>query len=236
MSVTTSALLELDRDHASPRRTKVAAVLPRVDPARAPLQRLLKRGLDLVLASLALVVLAPFLLLVAVVVRLTSPGPALFRQLRVGQHGRPFQMLKFRSMVVDAEQLLPLLLTRNERTGPVFKMRRDPRVTRVGSFIRRFSIDELPQLLNVFRGDMSLVGPRPPVPDEVVRYEAWHLQRLSVPPGLTCSWQVTPDRCEMPFEQWVLLDLAYIDGWHLGRDLALLLRTIPAVLSGRGQC
>ena len=201
-----------------------------------PLQRSAKRGLDVLLAAAALVALLPLLLIVAALVRLTSRGPVLFRQVRVGHQGRAFSMLKFRSMAADAELLRPLLERDNERQGPVFKMVRDPRITPVGRLLRKYSIDELPQLVNVLRGEMSLVGPRPPLPSEVALYEQWQLQRLSVPPGLTCLWQVQPDRCQLTFDQWVRLDLAYIEGWHLGRDLLLIARTVPAVVLGRGQC
>jgi len=201
-----------------------------------PLQRSAKRGLDVLLAAAALVTLLPLLLIVAALVRLTSRGPVLFRQVRVGHQGRAFSMLKFRSMAADAELLRPLLERDNERHGPVFKMMRDPRVTKVGRLLRKYSLDELPQLVNVLRGEMSLVGPRPPLPAEVALYEQWQLQRLSVPPGLTCLWQVHADRCQLTFDQWVRLDLAYIEGWHLGRDLLLIARTVPAVVLGRGQC
>ncbi len=201
-----------------------------------PLQRAAKRGVDLLLAALGLLVLSPLLLVVALLVRLTSRGPVLFRQTRVGQHGRVFTMLKFRSMDENAEGLRALLERSNERQGPVFKMVRDPRVTPLGRLLRKYSIDELPQLLNVLSGEMSLVGPRPPLPAEVAHYEEWQLRRLSVPPGLTCLWQVDANRCEMTFDQWVRLDLAYIEGWHLGRDLLLIARTVPAVVLGRGQC
>jgi len=209
--------------------------IPRTERDRV--QVALKRSLDVACALALLALLSPLMLLVGLLIRLGSPGSALFRQRRVGLNGRPFEMLKFRSMVDNAESLRELLGELNERQGgPVFKMRRDSRVTRIGRFIRRYSIDELPQLFNVLRGEMSMVGPRPPIPSEVERYESWQLRRLSVPPGLTCSWQVTPDRCEIEFAEWVRLDLKYIDGWNLGRDLILIARTIPAVLTGRGQC
>src|SRR4029077_4983788 len=152
---------------------------------------------------------------------------------RVGLHGRHFHMLKFRSMVIDAESLKAELQKANEQSGPVFKMRRDPRVTRIGRFIRKYSIDELPQLINVLRGDMSVVGPRPPVPPEGARYEAWQRRRLSVRPGLSCIWQVS-GRNQISFEQWMYLDMQYIDHWSLKNDLNLILKTVPVVLSGRG--
>ena len=198
-----------------------------------PLQLWLKRLFDIVASGAALVVLSPLLLATAAVIKLTSPGPILFRQERVGLHGRTFNMLKFRSMVVDADALKARLLAQNEQTGPVFKMMRDPRVTAVGRFIRKYSIDELPQLVSVLRGDMSIVGPRPPIPSEVRKYEAWQRRRLSVRPGLTCVWQVS-GRNTIGFRDWMLLDMRYIDHWSLAQDFALILRTVPVVLTGRG--
>jgi exopolysaccharide biosynthesis polyprenyl glycosylphosphotransferase len=192
-----------------------------------------KRLFDIIASFSALVLLSPLLLIVAASIRLTSRGPIFFRQPRVGRHGRPFRMLKFRSMVVNAEELKASLMAQNEQAGPVFKMRRDPRITRVGRFIRKFSIDELPQLLNILRGEMSIVGPRPPVPSEVARYEAWQRRRLSVRPGLTCVWQVS-GRNEISFEEWMYLDMQYIDHWSLAQDFQLILKTVPVVLTGRG--
>jgi len=142
-------------------------------------------------------------------------------------------MLKFRSMVVNAEELKAKLVAANEQAGPVFKMKRDPRITPIGRFIRKYSIDELPQLINVLRGEMSLVGPRPPIPAEVAKYEAWQRRRLSVRPGLTCVWQVS-GRNEISFEEWMYLDMQYIDHWSLAQDFQLILKTVPVVLTGRG--
>ena len=198
-----------------------------------PFQMAIKRLIDVVVSAVALILLAPLLLVTAIAVKLTSPGPVLFKQSRVGLHGRTFRMLKFRSMVVDAEPLRAALAKANERSGPVFKMTRDPRTTRVGRFIRKYSIDELPQLVNVLRGDMSLVGPRPAIPGEVALYEGWQRRRLSVRPGLTCVWQVS-GRNQISFATWMLLDMRYIDHWTLGQDLRLLLKTLPVVLTGRG--
>jgi exopolysaccharide biosynthesis polyprenyl glycosylphosphotransferase len=197
------------------------------------IQSALKRLLDIAASSAALLALSPILSLVALAVKLTSRGPLLFRQERVGLHGRTFAMLKFRSMVSNAEALKAELTLKNEQTGPVFKMKHDPRVTAVGRFLRKHSIDELPQLVNVLRGDMSIVGPRPPLPSEVARYEAWQRRRLSVRPGLTCVWQVS-GRNQISFEQWMLLDMQYIDHWNLLQDLRLIMRTVPVVLTGRG--
>jgi exopolysaccharide biosynthesis polyprenyl glycosylphosphotransferase len=198
-----------------------------------PVQRAIKRAIDICVSATALTLLSPLLLSVAALIKLTSRGPLLFRQARVGQHGHQFNMLKFRSMVVNAEELKARLLALNEQEGPVFKMKSDPRITAVGRFIRKYSIDELPQLLNVLRGEMSLVGPRPPIPAEVAKYEAWQRRRLSVRPGLTCVWQVS-GRNEISFEEWMYLDMQYIDHWSLQGDLELLAKTVPVVLTGRG--
>ncbi len=192
-----------------------------------------KRALDVVLSALALLVLSPLFLAVAIAIRLDSPGPVFFRQRRVGMNGREFTLLKFRSMYQDAQARLDALRARNEVSGPVFKMKDDPRVTRVGRFIRRTSVDELPQFWNVLRGQMSVVGPRPPIPSEVEQYERRHLRRLSVKPGITCTWQVS-GRSSIGFDRWMELDLSYIDNWSLWHDVKILARTIPAVLTGRG--
>lgn len=193
----------------------------------------MKRIMDIAGALLLLVLLSPLLLAVALAVKLTSPGPVLFRQQRCTLHGRIFTMLKFRTMVADAEQKRSLLEERNEVSGPVFKMRDDPRVTPVGRFLRRHSLDELPQLFNVLAGDMSLVGPRPPIPSEVAKYENWQRRRLSMRSGLTCLWQVS-GRNNLSFEDWMRLDLEYIDHWSLGLDLEILVKTPLAVLRGTG--
>jgi exopolysaccharide biosynthesis polyprenyl glycosylphosphotransferase len=198
-----------------------------------PVQVALKRAFDIALSAMALWLLSPLLVATAIAVKLTSKGPVLFKQPRVGMHGRPFNMLKFRSMVVNAEELKEKLMAQNEQSGPVFKMKADPRVTAVGRFIRKYSIDELPQLINILRGEMSIVGPRPPVPKEVAQYEPWQRRRLSVRPGLTCVWQVS-GRNEISFEQWMYLDMQYIDNWSLSQDFGLILKTVPVVLTGRG--
>jgi exopolysaccharide biosynthesis polyprenyl glycosylphosphotransferase len=198
-----------------------------------PFQMGLKRAFDIAASAGALALLSPLLLIVAAIVKLTSKGPVLFKQERVGRYGQPFHMLKFRSMVVNAEELKEKLLAHNEQTGPVFKMKHDPRITRIGRFIRKYSIDELPQLINVLRGEMSVVGPRPPIPSEVAKYEPWQRRRLSVRPGLTCVWQVS-GRNEISFEQWMYLDMQYIDHWTLRGDFELILKTVPVVLFGRG--
>jgi exopolysaccharide biosynthesis polyprenyl glycosylphosphotransferase len=193
----------------------------------------LKRALDLTVAACALIVAAPLLAVTALAIRLDSLGPILFRQERLGKDGRPFAILKFRSMRTDAERQLTLLREQNEASGPLFKMRHDPRVTRVGRVIRKLSIDELPQLWNVLRGDMSLVGPRPPLAREVAEYEDWHVRRLEVTPGITCLWGVS-GRSKLDFDEMVMLDLYYIDNWSLGLDLRILLRTALTLLRPGG--
>ena len=192
-----------------------------------------KRVMDVIGASVGLVLVSPILLLTAIAIKLESPGPIFFIQERSGLFGRTFPMLKFRSMVADAESKKAELDAQNEMTGPVFKMKRDPRVTRVGAVIRKLSIDEFPQFWNVLRGEMSLVGPRPPIPTEVARYERWQMRRLSMKPGLTCIWQVS-GRNHVDFDTWMKLDLEYIDNWSLFLDVKLIARTVPVVVLGRG--
>jgi len=195
---------------------------------------LVKRGLDVALSVvIGLAVLVPFVV-AAVLIRLTSRGPVLFRQIRCGLNGRPFTLFKLRTMVEGAEERLSEVTHLNVLEGPVFKAAKDPRVTPVGRFIRRWSFDELPQLWNVLKGEMSLVGPRPPLPEEVARYERWQRRRLSMKPGVTGLWQVSGRNEITDFDEWMQLDLAYIDNWNLALDLKILLRTIPTVLSGRG--
>jgi len=194
----------------------------------------LKRGLDVCFSLILMVLLAPIFLVIALAVRFSSRGPIFFVQRRVGRSGRFFNLYKFRSMVEDAESQLAGLQHQNEMEGPVFKIAADPRITKFGQVLRRYSLDELPQLFNVLKGDMSLVGPRPPVPGEVNLYERRDRRRLSMRPGLTCTWQVNGRNTITDFEDWVKMDLAYIDNWSLALDFALLLKTIPAVLSGHG--
>ncbi len=193
-----------------------------------------KRLLDVAVAGALLVVLLPLLLGIAALIWLTSGWPILYRWKVVGQGGRPFTSYKFRTMVVGADDLKPALLGANEMRGPVFKMRHDPRVTPVGRFLRRYSLDELPQLWSVLAGDMSLVGPRPPLQEEYARFTDWQRQKLRVKPGLTCLWQVQGRNTIADFDEWVRLDLEYIEHWSLWLDLKILLRTIPAVLTARG--
>ena len=194
-----------------------------------------KRILDICVSLIGLIILAPLFVIVALLVKCTSAGPVFFRQKRVGLNGRLFTLYKFRSMYDGAEQRQHELIEHNEMAGPVFKMKHDPRVTRLGSILRRFSIDELPQFWNVFRGDMSLVGPRPPIPGEVSLYERKDRRRLSMRPGLTCIWQVSGRNKIHDFQEWVKLDLEYIDNWSFSLDLLLLCKTIPVVFLGRGN-
>lgn len=191
------------------------------------------RALDIVLSAALLLLLLPLFALIALAIRLDNPGPILFTQKRVGQDGREFDFFKFRSMITSAEARRHALEAQNERTGPVFKMRRDPRVTRVGRWLRRSSLDELPQLFNVLRGDMSLVGPRPALPREVAQYTPHQRIRLSVTPGLTGLWQVS-GRSDLSFERSLELDLYYIQHQSLGLYIHILLMTLPAIITGRG--
>jgi exopolysaccharide biosynthesis polyprenyl glycosylphosphotransferase len=197
------------------------------------LQAVAKRSFDMVTTAIAMTLAAPVLGLIALAVKLSSKGPVFFRQERVGYHGRPFTLLKFRTMVVNAEEMLGDLMQHNEASGPLFKMKDDPRVTRVGRFLRKWSLDELPQLWNVLVGDMSLVGPRPPLPREVAQYEDWMMARLEVRPGLTGLWQVS-GRSELDFEDYVRLDLFYIENWSLAYDLFIIAKTIPTLVTARG--
>jgi exopolysaccharide biosynthesis polyprenyl glycosylphosphotransferase len=197
------------------------------------IQRAIMRLTDIVGAVLVLILGAPLWLCFALLVKLTSPGEVILRQTRIGVNGRPFTCYKFRSMYKNAEQMLAALLERNEAQGPLFKMKDDPRVTPIGKFLRRTSLDEIPQLFNVIKGDMSLVGPRPPLPREVAQYEEWQKNRLAVKPGLTGLWQVR-GRSDLSFDEGVLMDLYYIENWSLRLYYQILLRTVPAVLFSRG--
>lgn len=209
---------------------------PRLGPRPASQKRLqiaAKRGMDVLVSSVALLILLIPMLLIALAIKLDSRGPVIHRQRRVGKDARPFTMYKFRSMVADADDLMPALAASNENMLPIFKIRDDPRKTRVGRFLRRLSLDELPQIINVLKGDLSLVGPRPPLEREVAAYRPAHWRRLSVPQGMTGLWQVS-GRSLLNFDQMLELDLAYMEGWTIWRDFTLLAKTIPAVLSGRG--
>jgi len=193
-----------------------------------------KRTFDIVVASLLLIILTPLFLIVSILVKATSEGPAFFVQTRVGLNKRIFRLYKFRTMVKDAEGKIKDLHHLNEVSGPVFKISNDPRITPIGQFLRKTSIDELPQLLNVLKGDMSLVGPRPlPVRDYEGFGQDWHRRRFSVRPGITCLWQIR-GRNNIPFEQWMQMDMEYIDNWSFWRDIKILWQTIPAVFNGKG--
>jgi exopolysaccharide biosynthesis polyprenyl glycosylphosphotransferase len=192
-----------------------------------------KRGIDIAVAALALLALSPLLIAVALLIKLESRGPVMYRHVRIGKNRQPFTMYKFRSMRQDADKLRTALLEAQSGDNRLFKDRRDPRITRIGAVIRRWSIDELPQFWNVLIGDMSVVGPRPQIPPEVANYEDWHYKRLAVSPGLTGLWQVS-GRSELTFDEMVIYDIYYIENWSLGLDFRILLRTVPAVLQGRG--
>lgn len=198
------------------------------------MQILVKQVVDRIGATLGLIIASPLMFLVALMIKITSRGPVFFRQERCGLNGKRFQVLKFRTMVQDAEKLKASLQKMNEMDGPAFKIENDPRITRFGKLLRKISIDELPQLINVARGEMSLVGPRPPVPDEVEKYDRWQRRKLSMKPGLTCLWQVG-GRNDTSFDEWMNLDLEYIDNWSLWMDTKILLKTIPTIITATGK-
>ncbi|MBI5168997.1 MAG: exopolysaccharide biosynthesis polyprenyl glycosylphosphotransferase [Candidatus Eisenbacteria bacterium] len=227
--------------HASshgPRAASLAASVAPVIPFETPAAegfylRFGKRALDITGALVALILAAPIVAIIAALIRLESRGPVFYKSVRVGRGGRPFTFYKLRSMVKDADRKRHKIAHMNEADGPIFKIARDPRITRVGRFIRTTSLDEIPQFYNVLIGDMSLVGPRPPIPEEVAQYEPWQLRRLDVRPGITCLWQIS-GRSRIGFQEWMRLDLEYIKHQSFGLDLKILLRTIPAVLSREG--
>jgi lipopolysaccharide/colanic/teichoic acid biosynthesis glycosyltransferase len=197
------------------------------------LYRILKRGTDIFVALLLVILFFPIIPIVAILIKLDSPGPILFKQRRVGKNGKEFDFYKYRSMVVGAENVIGMLRPLSGSNGPVFKLKNDPRVTRVGRFLRRSSLDELPQPLNVLKGDMSIVGPRPNLPSEVTHYLPWQKQRLSVTPGITCFWQIT-GRSHIGFQEWMRLDLEYIRKRSFLTDLKIIIKTIPAVIARKG--
>ncbi|HKK40997.1 MAG TPA: sugar transferase [Bacteroidales bacterium] len=194
----------------------------------------IKKIMDLNVSLIMIILLSPFLITIALLIKISSPGPIIFKQKRVGLRGRMFSLYKFRTMVPDAELLKKKLSTENEMDGPVFKIKDDPRVTKIGKFLRKTGLDELPQLFNILKGEMSLIGPRPPIPSETQQYERWQLRRLSVKPGLSCFWQIKPDRNSIKFEKWMEMDLAYIDNWSLRLDFIILLKTIKTVFLRSG--
>lgn len=194
-----------------------------------------KMLVDILASFFILMVWSPVILLIAVAIKTTSKGPVIFKQKRVGLRGRVFEIYKFRTMVNDAEKQRAYLEMHNEMDGPVFKMKNDPRITKIGKILRKTGLDEIPQFFNVLNGDMSLVGPRPPLPSEVKQYERWQLRRLSMRPGITCIWQIAPNRNSISFTEWMKLDLQYIDSWSLKLDFILLFKTVQTVIRGSGQ-
>jgi len=218
--VVTNQIGELPILSFTPTPTKIGALL-------------FKYAADRVLALMLIVLLSPLLLAIAAAIKATSKGPVIFKQVRSGLNGRPFVMYKFRTMIQQAEEMKEQLMPQNEMSGPVFKLKKDPRITKLGHFLRRTSMDELPQLFNVLKGDMSIVGPRPLPTEEVEKFDRWQRRRQSMKPGITCIWQIS-GRNEIDFEDWMNLDLQYIDNWSLGLDFAIISKTIPAVLTGRG--
>jgi lipopolysaccharide/colanic/teichoic acid biosynthesis glycosyltransferase len=200
-----------------------------------PLLSAIKRAVDIVISALLLIVLSPLLVALAILVRITSRGPVFYRWRVVGKNGKPFVGYKFRSMVANADELKAGLEAENEMTGPVFKLTRDPRVTNLGAVMRRYSLDELPQLFSVLKGDMSLVGPRPPLVTEYVHFSDYQKQKLAVTPGMTCLWQVNGRNQVSDFDRWVELDLEYIRNWSLGLDFRILCKTVGVVFAGSGK-
>ena len=193
-----------------------------------------KKITDIFGSIIAIILLSPVFIIIALLIKLASPGPIIYKQPRVGLRGRQFELYKFRTMVANADELRKDLEEQNEADGPAFKIKDDPRITRVGGFLRRTGLDELPQLFNVLKGEMSLIGPRPPLQEETMQYERWQLRRLSVKPGLSCFWQIKPDRNSIKFEKWMELDLAYIDNWSLRLDFIILLKTIKTIFQRSG--
>lgn len=194
-----------------------------------------KTFMDFWISFAIIFLLSPFMLVIALLIKSTSKGPVVFKQERVGLRGRKFYIYKFRTMVANAEALKAKLMEQNESDGPAFKIKKDPRITSVGHFLRKTGLDEIPQLFNVLKGEMSLIGPRPPLPDEVDKYERWQLRRLSVKPGITCTWQIIPNRNDVIFEKWMKLDMQYIDNWSLKADFVLFFRTILSVFRAGGH-
>ena len=195
----------------------------------------IKRILDIIFSTVLLIMFLPIFISVVFLVKVTSKGPAFFKWHVIGKNGKPFTGYKFRTMIVNSDSYKKNLLNSNEMTGPVFKMKNDPRVTKFGKFLRKYSLDELPQLWSVLKGDMSLVGPRPAGPHEWDQYETWQKRKLSVIPGMTCLWQVNGRNEVYEFDEWVKLDLEYIDNWNLWLDIKILFKTIPTVLKGTGR-
>ena len=229
MTVHTSHSIKIENFLSEP-----AMVVSRIPSNQNAL--VIKSIIDYLLAVFVLIVTFPFFLMLPPLIKLLSPGPVFFKQIRSGQYGRKYYLVKFRSMVIDAEEMQYTLIEMNEAHGPAFKIKNDPRIIPfVGKFIRKFGIDEIPQFINVIRGEMSVVGPRPPTPSEVQKYELWHRRRLSMKPGITCTWQIQPKRNDILFDEWMNMDLEYIDNWSLWKDFVIILKTVPAILSGHGR-
>jgi exopolysaccharide biosynthesis polyprenyl glycosylphosphotransferase len=206
-----------------------------IDSRRGQIEPLLKNISDIFLSFLALVFLFPIFVLIALIIKLNSPGPVFFIQERIGYRGRKFKLVKFRTMVRDAASIRRTLNDKNESDGPTFKIKDDPRITKVGRTLRKTGLDELPQLFNVVIGEMSLIGPRPPLEKEVIQYERWQLRRLSVKPGMSCTWQVLHNRNEVSFDKWMKLDLQYIDNWSILTDIKLMFRTLSTIIKATGS-
>lgn len=204
-----------------------------VDVGGRPLYDCAKRAFDILVGTMIVILLIPILPLIVLMIKLDTRGPVFFKQERVGKNGKIFKFYKFRSMVHSAEDVREALKQMNEQEGPVFKIRSDPRVTSVGRFLRRSSLDEIPQMFNVLKGDMSIVGPRPPLPEEVANYQPWHMSRLAVKPGITCLWQIS-GRSHIGFSEWMRLDMEYLKTRSFKTDLLIFLKTIPAVIARKG--
>ena len=194
-----------------------------------------KNFVSISIAFILLIMLLPLMILISLIIKITSKGPILFSQKRVGINGKIFNIYKFRTMIIDAEKLKHKLMKHNEADGPVFKIKNDPRMTKFGKFLRKTGLDELPQFFNILMGDMDIVGPRPPLESEVVKYEDWQMKRLSVKPGVTCLWQVSPNRHKISFDEWVKMDLDYINNWSFKLEFMLMFKTIFVLIRSDGQ-
>jgi exopolysaccharide biosynthesis polyprenyl glycosylphosphotransferase len=218
-------------------RTEIAdqKFLTFINVPHNPYTLAVKKIMDIFGAFIGIVLLSPFFIITSIIIKLTSYGPVIYKQPRIGLRGRQFELYKFRTMVANADEIKKDLLDKNEADGPAFKIKDDPRVTKIGKLLRRTGLDELPQLFNVLMGEMSLIGPRPPLPEETRQYKRWQLRRLSVKPGLSCFWQIKPDRNSIKFEKWMELDLIYIDNWSLRLDFIILIKTIKTILHRTGE-
>jgi exopolysaccharide biosynthesis polyprenyl glycosylphosphotransferase len=236
MGVRVSLLADFFRTRIARRKIESFFGAPMIcyDPAPGlNFEMVMKNITDRILAVVGIIIAAPIMMAATVAIKLTSPGPVVFKQPRCGLNGRIFTLYKFRTMVQNAEEQKKDLMRFNEVRGAAFKMKNDPRITTVGKFLRKTSIDELPQLFNILKGEMSLVGPRPPLANEVSRYDRWQRRKLSMKPGLTCLWQIS-GRSDVSFEEWMKLDLQYIDNWSFWKDAEILARTVPAIIKGTG--